>query len=158
MIMVHRPFYFYWTNQGWCPAQPLPAGSQPLEVCFSAAENICQILESHVENLQRFPCDLIFPIFTTASTLSHYRQVNQGGKDESITRRLAMCIKWLSILGSNWKNAGKSQEKLTKGMLYAPIPNPAALTIGFAFAFAVKFTFTFMFLTNNCHERSWYRL
>ncbi|KAK6364704.1 hypothetical protein LTS17_012002 [Exophiala oligosperma] len=125
MIMVHRPFYSYWQEQGWLPAQSIPTESLPLEVSFSAAEKVCQILEIHVENLQRFPCDLIFPIFTTASTLSHYRQVNRGRIDErTITRCLTMCIKWLSILGSNWKHAGKSKERLTKGLFACPIIHP----------------------------------
>ena len=116
IILIHRPFYSYWQEQGWLPSEFLPTESHPLDVSFAAAEKICQILDIHVENLQRFPCDLIYPIFTTASTLSHYRQLHRGTSVErTITPRLAMCVKWLSILGSNWKNAGKSKEKLTKG-------------------------------------------
>lgn len=128
MILVQRPFYSYWQKQNWLPGQSLPSDSQPLEISFLAADKICQILEAHVENLQKFPCDLIFPIFTTASTLLHYKQIRQGTPNQtSLFDRLAMCIRWLSILGSNWKIAGKSKSKLTEGWCFQYSPTPLML-------------------------------
>ena len=116
IILVQQPFYSYWQKKGWLPCQSLPPESHPLEVSFASAKRICEILQVHAVNLQRFPCDLIYPIFTTASTMLYYLQVHRGTVDDrTITHQLRMCISWLSTLGSNWRQAGKSKDKLTQG-------------------------------------------
>lgn len=116
--MLHYPFTSPQWKQGEVEGTATISDSDPLEVTFVAAEKIFQILETHTKSLQRFPCDLIFPIFTAANTLSNYRHVGAGVTEKtSIKRRLGMCIKWLSIICSNWKYAGKSKSKLTQGAL-----------------------------------------
>lgn len=118
VILLHNPFTTPQRKEGGLENTATISDSDPLEVTFAAAEKICQILETHTKSLQRFPCDLIFPIFTAANTLSNYRNVGPSIRDKTlIQRRLGMCFKWLSIICSNWKYAGKSRSKLTQGTL-----------------------------------------
>src|SRR3954465_13128522 len=73
----------------------------PLDVCCNAAEQICQIVGDHVPDPYKFPCNLIFPIKTAATTLAHYASLDRLTPDCRYDKLLAMCIRWLSVLGRN---------------------------------------------------------
>lgn len=90
----------------------------PLEVCCDAAERICQIVEGHVSDLFKYPCNLLFPIFTAASTLAHYSEQKKNVTEERrVENHLDMCIRWLSILGRNVKDAKAFNERMISGKL-----------------------------------------
>jgi hypothetical protein len=117
-ILLHRPFASHRDSQTDKKHKNSP---QPLDICFIASNNICDILEGYADNLPKLSCDMIFPIFTTASTLSHYSK--QIGREDPLTqRRIDMCVKWLLILGKSWKNAGARQQMLVKGTPPFPFP------------------------------------
>lgn len=111
-IVLHRPFISYWQE-----LSPSSAGRDimihPLDICFSAANNICAILEKYSEYLPRLPCDIIFSIFTAGTILSHYsKQVKP--QDRDIQRRLTACVRWLSIFGRSWRSATARRDLLDK--------------------------------------------
>jgi hypothetical protein len=64
-------------------------------------------------------CDLIFPIFTTASTLS-YSIKQSAFEDGETRRRIDLCIRWLQVLGRSWKNASTRGEVLAQGTWHNP--------------------------------------
>lgn len=113
IIILHRPFWPHWHPPGSIP-KSRPPGSDPLDVSLSTAQEICQIVEIQAPNIERFPCNLIFPILTAATTFSHARQANRGPDDERIIKEgLEVCLHWLSILGKTWKHATESTKKLS---------------------------------------------
>ena len=118
-ILLHRPFVSYWQKKGWPAGKTMQNYPHPLDVCVTAANNICAILEGYADNLPMLSCDMIFPIFTCASTLSHYSKENDLHEAE-VSKRINMCIGWLLVLGKSWKNASTRQEMLTKGMDHFP--------------------------------------
>jgi hypothetical protein len=117
-ILLHRPFASQQVRQSEKKSKNL---LHPLDICFVASNNICDILEGYADNLPKLSCDMIFPIFTTGSTLSHYSKLIDR-EDPLTQRRIDMCIRWLQILGKSWKNAGPRQQLLAKGMPSPPFP------------------------------------
>ena len=105
-ILVHRPFILHKTAED--------QSESPLRICVEAAGNICSILEKYSENLGILSCDIIFPIFTSASILS-YAADRSGAKDGETQRLIQLCVRWLAILGKNWKNAGIFKDTLSRG-------------------------------------------
>lgn len=105
-ILVHRPFVPHRAESN--------DTHHPLHVCVLAAQNVCWILEKYSENLAILSCDIIFPIFTSASILS-YAADRFGGKDGEIQRLIQLCVRWLAILGKNWTNAGIFKDTLSRG-------------------------------------------
>ena len=109
-ILIHRPFIARW--------QPDPANSDastynPLHICLQAANNICLILEKYFDRLPGLPCDMVFSIFTAASTLLYNSKHVEGEVGADAQRRLNLCIHWLSALGKSWKTAGARQQILS---------------------------------------------
>jgi hypothetical protein len=103
-IMLNRPFIARWQGK---PSE-IPS---PLELCFRAATNICLVLEKYFDHLLGLPCDMVFSVFTAASTLLyHSKHVQDVGPDAR--RHLRLCIRWLSILGKSWKSAGARHQLL----------------------------------------------
>jgi hypothetical protein len=90
------------------------ASTNPLTICVTAARNLCSILERYSENLAILSCDIIFPIFTSASILS-YAADKFGLRDAETQRLIQLCVRWLAILGKNWKNAGIFKDTLSRG-------------------------------------------
>lgn len=81
----------------------------PSQIIYESAKDICTILEAYNNYLVQMPCDLIFPIFTAASTLLHdLRQSTTESSDSK--RQLRQCLYWLSIFAKNWKSAGERQK------------------------------------------------
>ena len=110
-ILVHRPFV---------PHRPeINDSTHPLHICVSAAQNVCSILEKYSENLAILSCDIIFPIFTSASILS-YASDRFNIKDPETQRLIQLCVRWLAILGKNWKNAGIFKDTLSRGNFSDP--------------------------------------
>ncbi|KAL2060119.1 hypothetical protein VTL71DRAFT_9941 [Oculimacula yallundae] len=105
-ILLHRPFIARWTYN---PA--VPEASNPLEVCLEAANNICIVLEKYIGRLLGLPCDMVFSVFTAASTLLYDSKTKEPSPETS--RRLKLCIHWLSMLGKSWKSAGSRHQMLT---------------------------------------------
>ncbi|KAG9249284.1 fungal-specific transcription factor domain-containing protein [Calycina marina] len=108
-IAIHRPFIARWNNNPNIPE----SSSDPLDICLQAANNICLILEKYIDRLPGLPCDMVFPIFTAASTLLCHSKQSQSNDGLETRRRLKLCIHWLSILGKNWKTAGARQQLLS---------------------------------------------
>jgi hypothetical protein len=106
-ILLHRPFIARW------PANPgaSQATASPLNVCLDAAKNICHVLEKYFDRLLGLPCDMVFSVFTAASTLL-YHSKNSKGDDADTQRNLKLCIHWLSVLGKSWKSAGARHQLL----------------------------------------------
>lgn len=71
------------------------------------------------------PCDLIFPIFTAASTLLH--ESRQKGMDLVVDNRaqLRLCLYWLSVFGNNWKSAGERQKMFNERKYTVSSGSPA---------------------------------
>ncbi|PQE33951.1 hypothetical protein CJF32_00002811 [Rutstroemia sp. NJR-2017a WRK4] len=86
--------------------------ANPLRVCLDAAQKICDILEKYFDMLYGLPCDMVFSIFTAASTLLYQVKQPDGADIVDSQRRLRMCIHWLSVLGKSWKSAGARQQLL----------------------------------------------
>lgn len=105
-ILVHRPFVLHRVDRD--------ASTNPLTICVTAARNLCSILERYSENLAILSCDIIFPIFTSASILS-YAADKFGLRDAETQRLIQLCVRWLAILGKNWKNAGIFKDTLSRG-------------------------------------------
>jgi hypothetical protein len=104
LILIQRPFI------------KRASSLEPLKTSAMAASKICLILEGYTENLPLLSCDLIFPIFTAASTLSHFVKGIDDKETKSLTeRQIEMCVGWLRILGKSWKGASTRQELLTSG-------------------------------------------
>jgi hypothetical protein len=99
-ILLHRPFITQWHQ-----SNPHSTGS-PLDVCLHAANDVCLVLEKYFDHLPGLPCDMVFSVFTAASTLLYHSK--QSGSDDGFEtrRRLKLCIHWLSVLGKSWKTAG----------------------------------------------------
>jgi hypothetical protein len=108
LILVHRPFATFKTEQGDEENKTL---LHPLDICLTCANDICDTLEEYEENLPKLSCDMIFPIYLTASTLSHINKKN-GRDDPPTLRRIDLCVKWLLILGKNWKNGNARKAML----------------------------------------------
>ena len=106
-ILLQRPFIARWSSN--------PGASEtattPHEVCLQAANNICFALEQYFDRLLGLPCDMVFSIFTAASTLL-YHSKNFETEGENTERRLKLCIHWLSAMGKSWKTAGARQKLL----------------------------------------------
>lgn len=107
-ILLHRPFIARWTGAD---------GANPLDICLEAANKICQALELYFDRLLGLPCDMIFSIFTAASTFL-YRLKHGQGDDEETKRKLKLCIGWLSTLGRSWKSAGARHQILDDSELH----------------------------------------
>jgi hypothetical protein len=107
-ILVHRPFIPQNTDINVNDME------HPLQICVLAAQNICWILEKYSENLTILSCDIIFPIFTSASILS-YASDRYSFKDPETQRFIQHCVRWLAILGKNWKNAGIFKDTISRG-------------------------------------------
>ncbi|KAH7318942.1 fungal-specific transcription factor domain-containing protein [Rhexocercosporidium sp. MPI-PUGE-AT-0058] len=106
-ILLHRPFIARWS------LNPASADSpNPLDVCLEAANNICTVLEKYIDRLLGLPCDMVFSVFTAASTLLYHTKMSKEPTSET-NRRLKLCIHWLSILGRSWKSAGTRHQMLT---------------------------------------------
>jgi hypothetical protein len=107
-ILLHRPFIARWitNSEGNDPV------ANPLRVCLDAAQKICDILEKYFDMLYGLPCDMVFSIFTAASTLLYQVKQPDGADMVDSQRRLRMCIHWLSVLGKSWKSAGARQQLL----------------------------------------------
>ncbi|KAH8597383.1 fungal-specific transcription factor domain-containing protein [Bisporella sp. PMI_857] len=107
-ILVHRPFIARWQTI----SSITESSTSPLEVCLQAANNICLILEKYFDRLPGLPCDMVFPIFTAASTLLYHSKQVQNNDSLETRRRLKLCIHWLSVLGKSWKTAGARHQLL----------------------------------------------
>ncbi|ESZ96994.1 hypothetical protein SBOR_2626 [Sclerotinia borealis F-4128] len=107
-ILLHRPFIARWISN---PANTNNS-ADPLKVCLNSANAICNILEKYFDDFHGLPCDMVFSIFTAASTLLHQTKQPDGGDNAELQRRLKMCIHWLSVLGRSWKSAGARQQLL----------------------------------------------
>jgi len=106
-ILLHRPFISRWASN---PNASNSAPS-PQEICLHAANSICSTLAMYFERLIGLPCDMVFSIFTAASTLLY--QSKYSKVDEPTTQKnLKLCIHWLSRLGKSWKSAGARQQLL----------------------------------------------
>jgi len=106
-ILLHRPFIARW------PENPSASKSTPSphDVCLQAANQICCTLEQYFDRQLGLPCDMVFSIFTAASTLL-YHSKNSNAEQIETQRRLKLCIHWLSVLGKSWKSAGARQQQL----------------------------------------------
>ncbi|KAI9648071.1 hypothetical protein NHQ30_002700 [Ciborinia camelliae] len=107
-ILLHRPFIARWISN---PANT-NASADPLKICLNSANAICTILEKYFDDFYGLPCDMVFSIFTAASTLLYQSKQPDGGDNAESERRLKMCIHWLSVLGRSWKSAGARQQLL----------------------------------------------
>jgi hypothetical protein len=107
-ILLHRPFIARWNPDASDPNST----PNPLRVCLQAANNICLILEKYFDKLPGLPCDMVFSVFTAASTLL-YNSKQTDTATEDTRRRLELCIHWLSVLGKSWKTAGSRQQLLS---------------------------------------------
>lgn len=107
-ILLHRPFISRWISS---PANT-NTSADPLKICLNSANAICNILERYFDNFYGLPCDMIFSIFTAASTLLYQSKQADGSDHAESQRRLKMCIHWLSVLGKSWKSAGARQQLL----------------------------------------------
>ncbi|KAM3080029.1 hypothetical protein ACMFMF_003443 [Clarireedia jacksonii] len=107
-ILLHRPFIARWISS---PKSTDPSAN-PLRVCLDAAQKICDILEKYFDMLYGLPCDMVFSIFTAASTLLYHVKQPDGADMVESQRRLRMCIHWLSVLAKSWKSAGARQQLL----------------------------------------------
>jgi len=112
-IAIHRPFIARWESS----PNISKSSASPLEACLQAANSICLILEKYFERLPGLPCDMVFPIFTAASTLLYHSKQTQSSDGLETRRRLKLCIHWLSVLGRSWKTAGARQQLLADGKL-----------------------------------------
>lgn len=108
VILLHRPFIARWVSS---PSNT-NASAHPLKVCLNSANAICTILEKYFNDFYGLPCDMVFSIFTAASTLLYQSKQPGGGDNAESQRRLKMCIHWLSVLGKSWKSAGARQQLL----------------------------------------------
>ncbi|KAE9368168.1 hypothetical protein N431DRAFT_428056 [Stipitochalara longipes BDJ] len=106
-ILLHRPFIARWSSNPNVSDSTL----SPQQVCLQAANNICFALEQYFDRLLGLPCDMVFSIFTAASTLL-YQSKHSKVEDPDTQRRLKLCIHWLSALGKSWKSAGARQQLL----------------------------------------------
>lgn len=85
-ILLHRPFISYSQELSKPNDHASNSSSDSLEGVGPGC-NICSILEKYAENLAAMSCDLIFPIFTTASILAHYsKQMVQKGLEQRAHR------------------------------------------------------------------------
>ncbi|KAH6711870.1 fungal-specific transcription factor domain-containing protein [Leptodontidium sp. MPI-SDFR-AT-0119] len=105
-ILLHRPFIARWSSNPASTDSP-----HPLDVCLEAANNICIVLEKYIDRLLGLPCDMVFSVFTAASTLLYHSKMSKEPTPET-SRRLKLCIRWLSILGKSWKSAGARHQML----------------------------------------------
>ncbi|KAB8304224.1 hypothetical protein EYC80_003642 [Monilinia laxa] len=111
-ILLHRPFIARWISN---PAN-ISASANPLKICINSANTICTILEKYFDDFYGLPCDMVFSIFTAASTLLYQSKQSDGGDNTESQRRLKLCIHWLSVLGKSWKSAGARQQLLIDSM------------------------------------------
>lgn len=65
----------------------------------------------YFDRLLGLPCDMIFSVFTAASTLLHHSKTAEGAGHDTKTH-LKLCIHWLSVLGKSWKSAGTRHQML----------------------------------------------
>lgn len=107
-ILLHRPFIARWQPD---PTNP-DSAINPLHICLQAANNICLILEKYFDRLPGLPCDMVFSVFTAASTLLYNTKQSETATEDT-QRRLKSCIHWLSVLGKSWKSAGARQQLLS---------------------------------------------
>ncbi|KAF7943793.1 uncharacterized protein EAE97_005863 [Botrytis byssoidea] len=112
VILLHRPFIARWISN---PANA-NASAHPLKICLNSANAICTILEKYFDDFYGLPCDMVFSIFTAASTLLYQSKQPDGGDNAESQRRLKMCIHWLSVLGRSWNSAGARQQILVDSM------------------------------------------
>ena len=105
-ILLNRPFIARWSSNPGVSDSP-----DPFDVCLQAANNICLVLEKYFDRLLGLPCDMIFSVFTAASTLL-YHSKNSKKADPENQRRLKLCVHWLSVFGKSWKSARARHEIL----------------------------------------------
>jgi len=106
-ILLHRPFIARWaSNPNASDSTP-----SPQHVCLQAANNIIFALDQYFDRLLGLPCDMVFSIFTAASTLL-YQSKHSKVEEPDTQRRLKLCIHWLLALGKSWKSAGARQQML----------------------------------------------
>jgi hypothetical protein len=88
----------------------------PVQICLSAAQELCAVLSAYVEDLSRLPCDVIFPIVLAAATLWQCRKEFDASHDRAeVKAQIDLCVKCLAIVGKIWKNAGDCRRRLIKG-------------------------------------------
>ncbi|KAK2627405.1 hypothetical protein QTJ16_003371 [Diplocarpon rosae] len=105
-ILLHRPFIARWSSNPGSAEQ-----TNPFDICLQSANNICIVLEKYFDRLLGLPCDMVFSVFTAASTLLYQSKISKE-PDPETQRRLRLCIRWLSVLGRSWKSAGARQQML----------------------------------------------
>lgn len=106
-ILLHRPFIARWASNP-SASESMPS---PQLVCLQAANHIIFALEQYFDRLLGLPCDMVFSIFTAASTLL-YQSKHSKAEEPDTQRRLKLCIHWLSALSKSWKSAGARQQLL----------------------------------------------
>ncbi|KAM0716360.1 hypothetical protein Q7P37_007805 [Cladosporium fusiforme] len=115
MILVHRPFHFYWHEYNWAPATQFPIEHVPIRACLAAAKDITAIISAYVDDLSQLPADVIFPIVIAAATLWQHSVEVEGEHDQfEVQQKIDLCVKCLSIIGRAWSNAGECQERLIR--------------------------------------------
>lgn len=120
MILVHRPFHFYWHEYNWAPAKQFPIEHVPIRACLTAAKDITAIISAYVDDLSQLPADVIFPIVIAAATLWQHSEDVEGENDKlEVQQKIDLCVKCLSIIGRAWSNAGDCQQRLIRGKLLA---------------------------------------
>lgn len=116
VILLHRPFHFYWREYSWAPAQGIAPEQIPLRVCIAAAQEGSAILAQYIDDLDRLPCDFIFPIVLVAGTLWQNRGEYSAGPDRArVQEQVDLCVKCLAIMGKSWKSAGDHRQELIRG-------------------------------------------
>lgn len=92
------------------------AEHMPLQICLTAAKEMCAILSAYVDDLTRLPCDIIFPIVLAAATLwQHSAELELNYNQLETQRNIDLCVKCLSIIGKAWTNAGECRKRLMRG-------------------------------------------
>lgn len=116
VILLHRPFHLYWREYNWSPAQRLAPEHTPVRACIVAAQEASAVLAQYVDDLDRLPCDFIFPIVLAAGTLWQHRGEYSAGPDRAkVQEQIDLCVKCLAIMGKSWKSAGDSRQELIRG-------------------------------------------
>lgn len=116
VILLHRPFHLYWREYNWSPAQRLAPEHMPVRACIAAAQEASAILAQYVDDLDRLPCDFIFPIVLAAGTLWQHRGEYTAGPDRAkVQEQIDLCVKCLAVMGKSWKSASDSRQELIRG-------------------------------------------
>ncbi|GAB7327455.1 hypothetical protein MBLNU13_g11339t1 [Cladosporium sp. NU13] len=128
VILLHRPFQFYWREYNWLPAQGLAPENTPARACIAAAQEATAILAEYVDDLDRLPCDFIFPIVLVAGILWQHREEYSAGPDRAkVQEQIDLCVKCLAIMGKSWKKAVDCRQELIRDFAVAA-STPAPIT------------------------------